>query len=163
MRAAEGFGPAEFARVALHFEVGVAFAAAEAELFCVVADEGDALAGVAGAGAEVAGFDPHFGRLCGRRVVVVRVKSWKLFRGREKFSGSAIRSSDLRGDVLTSRETDFESASCLHFILSAATHIAPSVPTLQASVQMATALAVGVGVAAAAFFVRHLASYHLDP
>ena len=69
MRAAEGFRPAEFARVALHFEVGVAFAAAEAELFGVVADEGDALAGVAGAGAEVAGFDSHFGRLCVRWVV----------------------------------------------------------------------------------------------
>ena len=58
MRTPEGFGPAELARVALHFEVGVAFAAAEAELFGVVADEGDAFAGVAGARAEVACFDP---------------------------------------------------------------------------------------------------------
>lgn len=57
MRPPEGFRPPEFARVPLHFEVGVAFAAAEAEGFCVVADEGDAFAGVARLGAEVAGFD----------------------------------------------------------------------------------------------------------
>ena len=42
MGAAERFGPGELARVALHFEVLVAFAAAEAEGFGVVADEGDA-------------------------------------------------------------------------------------------------------------------------
>jgi hypothetical protein len=58
VRATEGLGPAELARVALHLEVGVAFAAAEAELLGVVAHKGDAFGGVAGAGAEVACFDP---------------------------------------------------------------------------------------------------------
>jgi hypothetical protein len=38
VRAAEGFGPRELARVALHFEVLVAFGFAEAEGFGVVAD-----------------------------------------------------------------------------------------------------------------------------
>lgn len=57
VRTAEGFGPCEFARVALHFEVLVAFGAAEAEDFGIVADEGDALGGIGGLRAEVAGFD----------------------------------------------------------------------------------------------------------
>lgn len=57
MRAAESFGPGELARVALHFEVLVAFAAAEAELFGVIAYECDAFAWVAGLRAEVARFD----------------------------------------------------------------------------------------------------------
>jgi hypothetical protein len=44
--------------LALHLEVFVAFGAAEAEDFGVVADEGDALGRVDRARAEVAGFDP---------------------------------------------------------------------------------------------------------
>ena len=50
-------GPLELAWLALHFEVLVAFGTAEAEGAGVVADEGDAFGGVAGGGAEVAGFD----------------------------------------------------------------------------------------------------------
>ena len=57
MGTTKGFCPGEFARVALHFEVFVAFGAAEAEGAGVVADEEDAFGGVAGGGAEVAGFD----------------------------------------------------------------------------------------------------------
>ena len=59
MRAPKSFRPSELARVALHLEVGVAFAAAEAEGFGVVAYESDALAGVARPGAEVAVLDPE--------------------------------------------------------------------------------------------------------
>jgi hypothetical protein len=44
--------------LALHLEVFVAFGAAEAEDFGVVADEGDALGRVDRAGTQVAGFDP---------------------------------------------------------------------------------------------------------
>ena len=65
MRAPEGLRPPELARVPLHFEVLVAFGAAEAEGFGVVAHEGDAFAGVAGLGAEVARFDPGEGGLVG--------------------------------------------------------------------------------------------------
>jgi hypothetical protein len=130
-------------------------------LFCVVADEGDALAGVAGAGAEVAGFDPHFGWVCGRWVVVLVVRLLRNCLRSKKVRWYGRTFVRLPRPRLTSRETDFESSSHLHFILSAATHIAPSAPTLQASIQMATALAVGVGVAAAAFFVRHLVPYYL--
>ena len=57
MGTAKGFRPGEFARVSLHFEVFVAFGAAETEGAGVVADEEDAFGGVAGGGAEVAGFD----------------------------------------------------------------------------------------------------------
>jgi hypothetical protein len=53
-----GFGPLEFAGLALHLEVLVAFGAAEFEHFGVVADEGDAFGGVDWAGAEVACLDP---------------------------------------------------------------------------------------------------------
>jgi hypothetical protein len=55
--AAEGFCPSELARVTLHFEILVAFGAAKAEEFCVVADEGYTFRWVAGLRAEVAGFD----------------------------------------------------------------------------------------------------------
>ena len=55
---AVGFCPLEFAGLALHLEVLVAFGAAEAEDFGVVAYKGDALGGVDRAGAEVAGFNP---------------------------------------------------------------------------------------------------------
>ncbi len=53
-----GLGPFEFARLSLHLEVLVAFRAAEAEEFGVIAHKGDAFRGVDWAGAEVACFDP---------------------------------------------------------------------------------------------------------
>ena len=93
MRAAEGFGPGEFARVALHFEVGVAFAAAEAEEFRVVADEGYALGGVAGAGAEVAGFDSAYALvllvLCHLRKTLYLILPVLVFCGAEEFVSRA--------------------------------------------------------------------------
>ena len=58
-RTPEGLRPLELTRVELVLEGLVALAAAELEDFGVVAHEGDAVAGVAGAGAHVAVLDPH--------------------------------------------------------------------------------------------------------
>ena len=55
-------GPFEFAGLALHFEVLVAFRAAEAEDFGIVADECDTLRWVDRARAEMARFDPAKGQ-----------------------------------------------------------------------------------------------------
>ena len=55
-----GFGPFQFAWLSLHFEVLVAFRAAEAEDLGVVADEGDAFGWVYGSRAKMAGFDPKY-------------------------------------------------------------------------------------------------------
>ena len=109
MCTAEGFGPAELAWVALHFEVCVAFGAAEAELFGVVADKCDALAWVAGAGAEMAGFDAHFGESYTEWTAVVVGFVIFLSSGRKCSGGPC---SDFRGGHLQLRETSFE----LHLI-----------------------------------------------
>jgi len=62
-RFAVGLGPGYLAWIALFVEVAMAFGTAETEGFGVVAHEHDAVAGVAGGGAEVALFDAHF-ELC---------------------------------------------------------------------------------------------------
>lgn len=49
--------PLQFAGLSLHLEILVAFGAAKAEEFGIVADEGDAFGGVDGTRAEVARFD----------------------------------------------------------------------------------------------------------
>jgi len=59
-RFAEGFGPFEFARVALHFEIFMAFAATEAEESSIIADEGYAFAGIAGLRTEITRLDPLY-------------------------------------------------------------------------------------------------------
>jgi hypothetical protein len=55
------FRPLEFARLSLHFEVLVAFRAAETENFGIIADEGYSFGGVHGPRAQVARFDPGDG------------------------------------------------------------------------------------------------------
>lgn len=58
---AEGLCPGELAGVSLHLEVLVALGAAKAKLFCIVANECDALAWVGGPATEVASLDSdHF-------------------------------------------------------------------------------------------------------
>lgn len=59
MGLAIGLGPGDFTGVVLGFEVPVAFRAAETEHFAVVAHEGDAVAWVDWARAEVALLDSH--------------------------------------------------------------------------------------------------------
>lgn len=59
VRTAERFCPRKFTRVALHFEVLVAFGFAEPKGFCIVADKSNALGRVHGGRAKVARFDPH--------------------------------------------------------------------------------------------------------
>lgn len=59
---AEGLCPSYLSGVSLQLEVLVALGLAELEDLCVVAHEGDALARVAGRGAEEAVLDPHGGR-----------------------------------------------------------------------------------------------------
>lgn len=59
MCATKGFRPSQLAWVTLHLEVGVAFAAAEAELLGIVPNESDALARIAGPRAEVACLYAH--------------------------------------------------------------------------------------------------------
>lgn len=52
-----GLGPFQFAWLTLHFEVFMAFGAAEAELSGIVPDETDTMAGIHGPRAEMTGFD----------------------------------------------------------------------------------------------------------
>lgn len=116
MRATERLGPAQFARVALHFEVGVAFGAAEAEGFGVVAHEGYAFTGVTGAGAEVAGFDPHFGETTVFLAVVWVVKIWCDIAEQAEV-GEKVRGS-VRCRTSAAMTSDFETKRCLHPIYS---------------------------------------------
>lgn len=68
---AEGLCPSYLSGVSLQLEVLVALGLAELEDLCVVAHEGDALARVAGRGAEEAVLDPHGGVGGDAKVVVV--------------------------------------------------------------------------------------------
>jgi len=56
---AVGFGPFDFARVSLEFEVFEAFGTAELEDLAVIADEGITVSWENVAGAEVALLNPH--------------------------------------------------------------------------------------------------------
>ena len=74
-----GFRPCHLARIAFLVEVAMAFGPTEAKGFGVVADEEDAVAGVAGGGAEVAFFDAHFGSIIWSSISAGRQRNGKVY------------------------------------------------------------------------------------